>query len=82
MDQKIEAMYQQIFSDLTLDADESDDLKDFFNEMNPPPDKLVWLRGTAFRIACEFLSDDRDTNMNLLRAVNAIVHVIEFNRMV
>jgi hypothetical protein len=82
MDQKIETMYRQIFADLTLDADEADDLKDFFNETNPPPDKLVWLRGTAFRIACEFLGDDHDTNVNVLRTVNAIVHALEFARMV
>jgi hypothetical protein len=81
MDKKIESFFRQIFADLTVDVDEAQELKDFFNKANPPPDKLVWLRGTAFRIACEFLSDDNENNVAVLRAVNAIVHSIEATRM-
>jgi poly(U)-specific endoribonuclease len=35
------------------------------------------LRATAFRLGCEFLSEDQDQNVALLRAINAIVHSLE-----
>ena len=77
MDAKVEKFYRNIFSDLAVDHEEADDLVDFFHSMNPPPDKLVWLRSTAFRLGCEFLSDDQENNVALLRAINAIVHALE-----
>ena len=61
-----------------MSPEEAEILVSFFEEMNPPPDKLVWLRATAFRLGSEFLSDDdQDSNVKLLRAINAIVHSIE-----
>lgn len=82
MNSQVEDFYRGIFSgDLTVDAEEAQELVDFFTELNPPPDKLVWLRATAFKIACEFLSDDSDMNVTLLKAVNAIVHGLEKTRM-
>ena len=81
MDTQIVAFYRQIFADLTLDLEEAKQLKDFLTATNPPPDKNVWLRATAFRIGCEFLSDDKDRNVQLLRTINAIVHAIETARM-
>lgn len=77
MDAKVEKFYRNIFSDLTVDHEEADKLVEFFDSMNPPPDKLVWLRSTAFRLGCEFLSDDQENNVALLRAINAIVHSLE-----
>jgi poly(U)-specific endoribonuclease len=77
MDAKVETFYRQIFADLVVDQEESQELVDFFIKANPPPDKLVWLRATAFRLGCEFLSDDKDRNVSLLRAINAIIHSLE-----
>ena len=77
MDQKVEAFYRSIYSDLTLDQEENAELTDFFRGINPPPDKLVWLRATAFRIGCEFLGEERESNVALLRCINAIVHALE-----
>lgn len=81
MKQKTELFYRDIFGDLTLDREESAELVEFFDSSNPPPDVLVWLRATAFRIACEFLTDDNDANVSLLRCVNAMVHALEQSRM-
>lgn len=81
MNAKVEAFYRTIFADLTVDREEAAELVEFFTEANPPPDKNVWLRATAFRIGCEFLTDDKDTNTALLRAINAIVHAVETSRM-
>jgi poly(U)-specific endoribonuclease len=81
MNAKVEGFYRSIFEDLTVDREEAEDLVEFFNEANPPPDKIVWLRATAFRIGCEFITDDADNNTALLRAINAIVHAVEKSRM-
>eukprot|EP00545_Synedropsis_sp_CCMP1620_P002812 CAMPEP_0119012320 /NCGR_PEP_ID=MMETSP1176-20130426/6364_1 /TAXON_ID=265551 /ORGANISM="Synedropsis recta cf, Strain CCMP1620" /LENGTH=481 /DNA_ID=CAMNT_0006965253 /DNA_START=55 /DNA_END=1500 /DNA_ORIENTATION=+ len=81
MNASVEAFYRSIFADLTVDREEAEDLVEFFTEANPPPDKIVWLRATAFRIGCEFLTDDADNNTALLRAINAIVHAVEKSRM-
>jgi poly(U)-specific endoribonuclease len=77
MDAKVEQFYRSIYGDLTVDQEETSKLEDFFAKLNPPPDKLVWLRSTAFKIGCECLSDDHDKNVALLRAVNVIVHSLE-----
>ena len=77
MHEKTEAFYRSIFADLTLDREESAELVEFFEESNPPPDTLVWLRATAFRLACERLGEDNDQNVALLRCVNAMVHALE-----
>lgn len=67
--------------DLTVDREEANELNAFLSGLNPPPDKLMWMRASAFRIASEFLSDDKDKNVSLLRTVNYIVHAIEANCM-
>jgi hypothetical protein len=88
MDDKVESFYREIFDDPYpidgVDREEAAELNEFLNELNPPPDKLVWLRATAFEIGCEFLSDDDDgdddddeDNVNLLRTINFLVHAIE-----
>jgi len=82
MDAKVEAHYRQIFTDLTLDQEEAQELTDYFTNLNPPPDKLVWLRATAFRLGCEFLSEENDKNVSLIRAINAIIHCLEKTCMV
>eukprot|EP00594_Rhizosolenia_setigera_P001192 CAMPEP_0178947622 /NCGR_PEP_ID=MMETSP0789-20121207/4967_1 /TAXON_ID=3005 /ORGANISM="Rhizosolenia setigera, Strain CCMP 1694" /LENGTH=482 /DNA_ID=CAMNT_0020627793 /DNA_START=18 /DNA_END=1467 /DNA_ORIENTATION=+ len=78
MDAKVESLYREIYSDLSVDATENQKVIGFFNSINPPPDKIVWLRATAFRIGCEFLSEEnKDANVALLRCINVIVHNIE-----
>jgi len=79
MDAQVERFFRQIYTDLQVDGDEAAQLATYFNELNPPPDKLLWCRSTAFRLGCEFLSDDndKDQNISLLRAINHIVHTLE-----
>jgi hypothetical protein len=78
---KVEDLYRSVFSDLTVDREEGEELTDFFTEMNPPPDTLVSLRASAFKIGSDFLTDDNDKNVALMKAINAIVHAIEKARM-
>lgn len=77
MDAQVEDFYRNVLTDLKVDQEESQELVDYFSKLNPPPDKLVWLRATAFRLGCDFLSEDQDQNVALLRAINAIVHSLE-----
>ncbi len=77
MDTQVEYFYRNVLTDLKVNQEESQELVEYFSELNPPPDKLVWLRATAFRLGCEFLSEDQDQNVALLRAINAIVHSLE-----
>lgn len=77
-DSKVEELYRSIFSDLTVDREESVELANFFKEENPPPpSKLTSVRAAAFKIGCEFLADDKATNVNLLRSINVVVHMFE-----
>ena len=79
MDAKVVSFYRQIYADLSVDREEAAELNDFLSGLNPPPDKLMWMRASAFRIASEFLTDDKDKNVSLLRTINFIVHAIETN---
>lgn len=81
MDAKTIAFYREIFSDLSVDREEAAELNEFLSSVNPPPDKLVWMRAHAFKVGCEFLTDDKDSNVKLLRTINFIVHAIEANCM-
>jgi hypothetical protein len=75
---KVSEFLTDIFSDLSVDQEENAELVAFFAEVNPPPvDKLIFTRASAFRIGCDFLGDDRDTNIQLLRCVNVVVHAFE-----
>jgi poly(U)-specific endoribonuclease len=77
MDSKIEQFYNEIYSDLTVDREEATELTEFLSILNPPPDKLTKLRATAFKVACNYLSDDNDKNVQLLRTINCVVHAVE-----
>lgn len=81
MDAKVEKFLNRVLSDLTVDHEEAEDLSKYFDALNPPPDKLVWLRSTAFRLGSEHFSSDKDRNKALLRTVNAIVHSLEMTCM-
>jgi hypothetical protein len=71
--------YREFFSDLSIDRSEAGELAAFLSKLQPPPGKLVWLRSQAFRVGNEFLTDDKEKNKSLLRAINYIVHAIETN---
>ena len=75
---KVDDLLQNLFSDLSVDQEENSDLVAFFAEQNPPPpDKLVFTRSSAFRIGSDFLGDDNDKNVQLLRCINVVVHAFE-----
>ncbi|KAL7486371.1 hypothetical protein ACHAW6_011964 [Cyclotella cf. meneghiniana] len=83
----VESLYREIFADRSVTPEESSSLLSHFrslqqisdNSTAPPltPDQIVWLRASAFRIACEFLQDEREENVKLLKALNAVVHCLE-----
>ena len=75
--EKAEEFYQGLFSDLSVDREENEDLHQFFEENTPPAADLVSLRATAFKAAVEHLTDDRETNVALLRCINVVVHAFE-----
>lgn len=74
MDSQVIARYRQVYADCAIDRAEASELTTWFAQLNPPPDKLTWLRSTAFRIACDSLGHDDES---LLRTVNYIAHAIE-----
>jgi len=82
MDAQVEGFYREVYADLVIDGNEAARLSNYFTVLNAPPDKLIWLRSTAFRVGTEFLSDDKDRNVSLLKCVNYIVHAIESHCMV
>jgi hypothetical protein len=73
----IEALYREVLSDLSVSREEDTEIRQRLEEINVPPAKIVWVRAAAFRIGCEFLADDRESNVQLLRCINAIVHAVE-----
>eukprot|EP00550_Attheya_septentrionalis_P005727 CAMPEP_0198280736 /NCGR_PEP_ID=MMETSP1449-20131203/746_1 /TAXON_ID=420275 /ORGANISM="Attheya septentrionalis, Strain CCMP2084" /LENGTH=478 /DNA_ID=CAMNT_0043976175 /DNA_START=98 /DNA_END=1534 /DNA_ORIENTATION=- len=82
MDQDFESFYREIYADLTVDREEAKELQEKIESANPPPDKLVKLRASVFKVGLEFLSeDDNENNLSLLRTMNAIVHALEMTCM-
>jgi hypothetical protein len=77
MDNNVEAYYGKIFAEMTLDRTENQQLRDYFSTLNPPPDKLVGLRAAAFKVGCEYLKEDNESNIKLLHCINAIVDGLE-----
>lgn len=87
MDAQVEAFYRNIFSKHATAVSENalrHELIEYFTELNPPPDKLVWLRATAFRIGTEYLTtpDNKDANSFLLHTISVIVDALEHTCMV
>jgi hypothetical protein len=74
---KVEDFYKGIFSDLCVGQDDNQDLFDFFQKNIPPAKSLVAMRASAFKTAAAFLTDDDETNVSLLRCVNAAVNAFE-----
>jgi hypothetical protein len=73
----VDAFYTQLFDSLTVDDEENAELVAFFKANVPPQDSLVSMRAAAFKSAVEFLSDDRDKNVALMRCINAVLHQYE-----
>jgi hypothetical protein len=80
--EKAEEFFKGVFSDLSVDREENEDLFAFFKENIPPAESLVSLRATAFKAAIEFLTDDKETNTSLLRCINVVVHAFETTSLV
>jgi len=76
--EKAEEFYRALFSDLSVDQEENEELVAFFRDENTPgADDLVTARATAFRVGCDFLTDDKESNIKLLKCINIIVHALE-----
>lgn len=70
--------YKSVFDGLSIDSEENEELVDFFTNTNPPATSaLISTRALAFKVGCDYLSDDNDSNIKLLRCINVIVHVLE-----
>lgn len=78
---EFDQFYRDIFADLSISREESAEIKERFEKANPPPDKLIWLRSSAFRVGSEFLTEESDSNLALLRSINVIVHSLEITCM-
>ena len=74
---KVEEFYKGLFSDLSMDHEENDELVAFLQENIPPAENLVSLRATAFKAAVDFLTDDNENNISLLKSINVVVHAFE-----
>ena len=73
----VTAFYKSIYDDLSVTSEESAELYAFFQETAPEVGALVQTRATAFRVACDYMGDDRDRNVQLMRCVNFVVHAFE-----
>mmetsp|Transcript_24784 Transcript_24784/g.49308 ORF Transcript_24784/g.49308 Transcript_24784/m.49308 type:complete len:482 (-) Transcript_24784:233-1678(-) len=78
----VEELYRTVVSDLSVDAEEREELVKFFCANPVPASKLAWTRAAAFRIASEFATGEKGQNVALLRCVNTIVDVLEKSSMV
>ena len=65
---------------MSIDQEENAELVEFFSKC--PKSKIVSTRAAAFKHACDFLSDDNDTNVSLIRCINVMVHALETTCMV
>ena len=71
--------YTKLYTDLTVDQDENEQLKEYFENNIPSKSYLIQMRANAFKVAVPFLSDDGDKEKNvaLLRCINVILHNFE-----
>ena len=76
-EEKFLTFYKGLFEDLSVDHEENQELFDFFKANKPSDDFLVTARATAFKAACDYLSDDKDQNVKLLKCINVAVHAFE-----
>jgi poly(U)-specific endoribonuclease len=75
-----EDFYKNIYDGLTVDLEENADLITFFTETQPPElGALVLTRATAFKVGCDYLTDNKETNIQLLRCINVVVHTFEIS---
>jgi poly(U)-specific endoribonuclease len=76
----VEDFYKNIYDGLTVDLEENADLITFFTETQPPElGALVLTRATAFKVGSDYLTDNKETNIQLLRCINVVVHTFEIS---
>lgn len=76
--ERAEEFYRELYSDLSIDREENEDLVAFFRDENKPSvDNLVTARAAAFKVGCDFLTDDKEANIKLMKCINVIVHALE-----
>jgi hypothetical protein len=81
-EEEVQELFRNVFIDLSIDGEENQELFEFFNETNrPPKNRLHFTRAAAFRIGVDFLSEERESNVSLLKCINAIVHALEMTCM-
>ena len=80
----VSEFYRGLFEDLSVDHEESQELKDFFTTNLPDPSTLAKVRFLAFKVGSEYLpsgddgeDDSKDRGLKLLRCINSIVHAFE-----
>ena len=73
----MEAFYRKVFAEGGVNQQEANVMTDYFAALNPPPDKLVWLRATAFQIGAQYLTDNEEKNTSILRTINVSCHELE-----
>lgn len=71
------SFYKDIYADLSVDREENQELFEFFKNNIPSNDYLVAARAVAFKAACDYLSDDKQENINLLKCINVVIHGFE-----
>ncbi len=71
----LKEFYANLYQDLSVNAAENRDILRFFQKR--PPNDLITARATAFQVACDFLGEDKETNVALLGCINAAVHSLE-----
>lgn len=75
--EEVEEFYKGLYGDLSVDMEENAEMLAFFEENIPPAGDLVSLRATAFKAGAEFLTDDKENNIALLRCINVVIHGFE-----
>ena len=76
-EEKYVEFYKGLFEDLSVDIAENQELCNFFNNNKPSGDFLIAARAMAFKAACDYISDDNDANIKLLKCINVAVHAFE-----
>lgn len=72
------AFYKTILDGLSVDLEESEELGTYFKDTNPPgAGSISNARSLAFEVGAEHLTDSPETNTEVLRCINIIVHNLE-----
>jgi hypothetical protein len=70
--------YKGVYDALSVDSEESSELLEFFQVTHPPAvSALTQTRALAFKVACDYLTDNKETNTQLFRCVSIVVQAFE-----